>query len=170
LEGPSGALVLLAAAASACAGLWGFNPLSNDEGSGGADAGVDVNPAANGDGGKDAAGSVTWGATVCDAPPHASCLNGSTRRTYASGTCDAGQCEYAEIDTSCGAAGCCQDHCCVVVPPNEPVLGGLTKTGIATTAPQGAFDTTTDCSTPSALGDCAPVSLGPTSASVASTT
>ncbi|HSA24339.1 MAG TPA: hypothetical protein P5076_22950, partial [Myxococcota bacterium] len=53
----------------------------------------------------------------------------------------------------CGAYGCCGDACCQLVPTNAAVLGGFQATGLTRSA-SGEFDTGTQCSAGSSLGDC----------------
>src|SRR5438105_12405612 len=55
--------------------------------------------------------------------------------------------------SACGPAGCCTDHCCAVEPSNADVTGELQPTGLAVTA-NGTFDTNTECTASSALGNC----------------
>ncbi len=48
---------------------------------------------------------------TCNTPPAATCLDESTRRTFApSGTCEAGDCTYTPIDTPC-LRGCSAGRC-----------------------------------------------------------
>lgn len=46
---------------------------------------------------------------VCNTPPASSCVSGTTLRTFA-GSCVAGQCQYAPVDTTC-ATSCAGDAC-----------------------------------------------------------
>ncbi|MDI1445998.1 hypothetical protein [Polyangium sp. 6x1] len=93
--------------------------------------------------------------TPCDAPPPPACNDDGSLRTYSSaGTCTDGACSYEPMDADCGAAGCCEDHCCELEPSNADTLGQLEQTGLVISAPQGTFDTSTGCITPSVLGDC----------------
>ncbi|MDC3987680.1 hypothetical protein KEG57_44860 [Polyangium jinanense] len=93
--------------------------------------------------------------TTCDAPPPPACNADGSLRTYSSiGTCADGACSYQPMDADCGAAGCCEDHCCELEPSNADTLGPLEQNGLVISTPQGTFDTSTDCITPSLLGDC----------------
>ncbi|MDC3959228.1 hypothetical protein KEG38_35570 [Polyangium jinanense] len=92
---------------------------------------------------------------TCDAPPPPACNADGSLRTYSSiGTCADGTCSYQPMDADCGAAGCCEDHCCELEPSNADTLGPLEQNGLVISAPQGTFNTSTDCITPSVLGDC----------------
>ena len=57
----------------------------------------------------------------CTNPPTATCSDANTRRSYAAGTCSAGNCSYASIDTSC-AHGCANGAC------NNDLCAGVTCT------------------------------------------
>jgi hypothetical protein len=66
----------------------------------------------------------------CDAPPAPTCVDATTRRTWASmGTCAGGTCAYTAVETAC-AAGCSNGAClsdpctgvaCVTPPANDCV-------------------------------------------------
>ena len=108
-----------------------------------------------------AGGSCTYTLieTYCDEPPANTC-NGSTLIEYnALGSCAGNTtCDYGSTQTDCGAAGCCEDHCCEVTPSND-YMGTLVPTNINTGgAPSGVFNTSTDCTSTAAIGDCSPVS------------
>jgi hypothetical protein len=57
---------------------------------------------------------------------------------------------------NCGDIGCCGTRCCRARPSNSEHLGELQQTGISKSA-SGSFDTDTDCTVGSSLGDCEPV-------------
>jgi alpha-tubulin suppressor-like RCC1 family protein len=60
---------------------------------------------------------------LCVQPPAPTCVDANTRRSYSAGTCNAGACSYAPVDTSC-AGGCllgaCNGDPCVGVTCNQP--------------------------------------------------
>ncbi|HEY4185493.1 MAG TPA: hypothetical protein VGP07_10510 [Polyangia bacterium] len=77
---------------------------------------------------------------TCSTPPAASCVNGTTRRTFAAtGSCGGGSCTYASSDSPCafGCAGgaCLTDPCATVTcdtPPASTCAGTLKRTFAAT--------------------------------------
>ena len=95
---------------------------------------------------------VTCGSVTCDQIPAATC-SGDTLREYTA-ACSDGTCSYPAMDTECGAAGCCSDHCCDVAVSNAETTGTLEPTGLTVTPPNGVFDTDMQCSATSALGAC----------------
>ncbi len=91
----------------------------------------------------------------CDVPPLAFCDDESMLVSWqVDGSCVDGRCEYTSEVTDCGPAGCCEDHCCVVVPSNEELFGGLSATALILGPPNGLFDTEVDCVGDSSLGVC----------------
>jgi hypothetical protein len=99
-------------------------------------------------------GGVTCGTLVCDDAPAPTCIDSATLREFAS-ACEGDRCSYPETDTACGAAGCCEDHCCAITPSNAETTGALVETGLVLAPPAGStFDTSTDCAAGSILGDC----------------
>jgi len=80
--------------------------------------------------------------------------DGATLTTYTGDArCEGGRCYYVAGDTGCGDLGCCTDHCCRMAPSNRSDLGSLEETDISKSAP-ASFDTVTDCTAGSGLGDC----------------
>ena len=101
------------------------------------------------DGGMD---PVTCGSVTCDQIPAPSC-DGSTLREYTAACTDA-TCSYPSTETECGTAGCCGDHCCGLAVSNADSTGTLMPTGLTVSPPNGTFDTDTECTATSALGNC----------------
>jgi len=56
----------------------------------------------------------------------------------------------------CGDIGCCGTRCCRALPSNSDHFGELQQTG-GTKSASGSFDTDTNCTAGSSLGDCEPV-------------
>jgi hypothetical protein len=101
------------------------------------------------DGGVDA---PMCGTTTCDDVPAPTC-EGNTLVTYGA-TCEDNACSYPETEVDCGSSGCCGDHCCGFAPSNGSDFGAVTSNGMTVAPPNGTFDTSTDCTSPSALGAC----------------
>jgi hypothetical protein len=98
----------------------------------------------------------TCGELTCSAIPAPSCVDRDTLRTYAA-TCADDQCSYPPTEVECGAAGCCDDHCCELAPSNADVFGSPTPTGLIVAPPSGVFNTNTGCVAVSTLGTCSVV-------------
>ncbi len=94
----------------------------------------------------------------CDAAPAALCLDNVLRSFTSVGTCENETCDYATVDTECGALGCCTDHCCDFAVSNEGDIG-LIETTNKTIGASGIFNTDSDCTIDSALGECKPVAV-----------
>lgn len=94
----------------------------------------------------DCAGHGTCRVTAQD-EPYCECVAGWFP------TEDGLSCIENQCQGDCGDMGCCGQRCCLPLPTNAGVIGGLTDNGIARTAP-GSFDTDADCAAGSALGDC----------------
>lgn len=98
----------------------------------------------------------------CTMPPAPICLNGSTRRTYASsGTCNLGGCNYPPTDQTCPYGcvngSCMADPCSGIsctTPPGPTCQGNLRRTYGATGTCSGAMcsypPTDTACNSPPA--------------------
>ncbi|MFN0250324.1 MAG: hypothetical protein ACKV2T_25825 [Kofleriaceae bacterium] len=101
------------------------------------------------DGGIDA---PMCGTTTCDDVTAPAC-EGNTLVTYGA-TCEGNACSYPETEVDCGSSGCCGDHCCGFAPSNGSDFGAVTSNGMSVAPPNGTFDTSTECTNPSALGAC----------------
>lgn len=106
---------------------------------------------------------------TCTTPPAQSCVNGTTLRTF-TGSCVAGQCQYAPLDTTC-PAGCAQDACmdacsgvsCVTPPQaacTEPnTLRTFAQTGTCSMGTCEYASTDTACPNGCESGRCKGVDL-----------
>lgn len=106
---------------------------------------------------------------VCTTPPASSCVNGTTLRTF-SGSCVAGQCQYAPVDSTCTTT-CAQDACvdacdgvdCVTPPQaactNATTLRTFSQTGTCSTGACGYVTTDTACPNGCEAGLCKGVDL-----------
>lgn len=89
---------------------------------------------------------------MCSQPPAASCVNATTRRTYASaGTCDGGTCSYARTDTACTTAIANADPACVGGACDFACRTGYQRSSTGTCDP---IATLTACSAGGELASC----------------
>lgn len=96
------------------------------------------------------AGDPCLGVT-CATPPAATCVNATTRRAFtAPGTCAAGRCTFAPVETTCGVSEVCQTGRCAW---NDAGLTGLSVTpGTLAFAPtQTSYAVTVPVSQPSVV-------------------
>lgn len=91
-------------------------------------------------------------ATCGDAPPP-TCV-ADVLRTY-DAACADDTCVYPGTDVVC-AAGCCDDHCCLIDVSNANEVGDLEETGRDVTA-NGVFDTSSQCDANAMVGACSVV-------------
>ncbi len=106
---------------------------------------------------------------VCTTPPASGCVNGTTLRTF-SGSCVAGQCQYAPVDSTCTTT-CAQDACvdacdgvdCVTPPQaactDATTLRTFSQTGTCATGACSYVTTDTACPNGCEAGLCKGVDL-----------
>ncbi|MDP3152993.1 MAG: hypothetical protein Q8N23_10010 [Archangium sp.] len=106
---------------------------------------------------------------VCTTPPASSCVNGTTLRNF-SGSCVAGQCQYAPVDSTC-ATTCAQDACvdacdgvdCVTPPQaactDANTLRTFSQTGACAAGACSYVTTDTTCPNGCEAGLCKGVDL-----------
>lgn len=58
-------------------------------------------------------GSCAGTPLTCDTPPPSTCADSTTRRSFGTGMCNAGACEYAAMDVACEAGEICRLATCV---------------------------------------------------------
>lgn len=101
--------------------------------------------------------------SACE-PKADECIDASNlRRFIGTPSCEDGACAYTEQIEDCGDVGCCEDGCCAPEVSNVEAYGTPRSTGIVTGPPNGAFNTLTDCTQGSILGECVDVSVEGTS-------
>ncbi len=126
-----------------------------------------------------AALDTSCNAVVCSTPPASSCVNGTTLRTF-SGSCVAGQCQYAPVDSTC-TTRCAQDACvdacsgvdCVAPPAaactDANTLRTFAQTGTCQTGSCNYLNTDTTCPNGCEAGVCKGVDLCQTMSVVCTT-
>jgi formylglycine-generating enzyme required for sulfatase activity len=130
------AVAALGAGCNALLGLDDVQVRDADDASGvdSGDAG-DTSSDIGGDDASDAsADAAGCGGVTCNAPPAATCADGTTRRTFAStGTCASGTCSYAPTDTPCPGSGTCSGGLCSAPLPTSCRTAGDGRTNCGAT-------------------------------------